>query len=453
MFRQFYRHSKILREPARHEHFILSGGVNLFPLSAVWKELIRLEIEANLAYGWYTPKEGFPTLQHAIGMWLNSLASAGQFPREKPLGGHVRLTLGASQAASMVFDFVAHTRTERKVLLLGHNYSLFERLARHYGLQIRELLGEEFQEAGSLPPPGAVLTALRQWRPDLLLLVIPNNPSGELYSTEDLARILAVAQETGTLVLLDQVGQLPIAQDCSTHIEATVVRTQTQDNVVWINSFSKSDGIPGFRLGYLMAPERIARHAAYCQLHCMTNPPTFPILPVFFALVCRCVHTGTREGWMDSHRRARLLLFARRMFEVTTAVAPRIVLDEVCHRLSPEGFARHYEQYESHQQAVGHAIHENYHHLFDGLGRYISGSTRLQGGFNFLVELAPFEGKDEDEVCDRLFTATSVGILTESCFRVSRRTRKNFWIRVSLASPTLKFRNAVGRLTNFLKTC
>ena len=119
MFRQFRRHSRILRTPTRFDYFMLSGGANLFPMSSVWKELLQLEIASDMAYGWYTSPEGFPTLQRAVSMWENYAASEGMFPAEKPLGSHVCITLGATQAVTAVFDYVSHSFRHKSVLLVG----------------------------------------------------------------------------------------------------------------------------------------------------------------------------------------------------------------------------------------------------------------------------------------------------------------------------------------------
>ena len=450
MFRQFRRHSRVLRTPARFDYFMLSGGANLFPMSSVWKELLQLEISSDMAYGWYTSQEGFPTLQRAVSMWENYAASKGMFPAEKPLGSHVCITLGATQAVAAIFDYIAHNFTHKSVLLVGLNYPLFERLARHYAFKIYELLNDDRELSSTLPTAAQVTSFIRATRPTIVVLVTPNNPSGEQYSEEDLAHILREAAKIETLVLLDQVGQMLIAQDSWINIGEVIVQTDTQEQAIVVNSFSKSDGVPGFRIGYLLGPKRVALHAARYQLIATMNPPTVPVIPPFFSLLVRCAHVGDQLAWLKRTNRSSLLSFARHMFEVTTAIAPPDVLEEMNQRLSCKGFEKDYMRYCHFQEEIGRAIRQNHAYVFDRLGMYISHATDLQGGFNFLVELEPFSGKDEDEICKQLFDKTAVAILTESCFRVSPRRRKNFWIRMSLAAPQDKFVSAVDKLAKFV---
>lgn len=450
MFRQFRRHSRILRTPTRYDYFMLSGGANLFPVSPVWKELLDLEIRSDLAYGWYTSQEGFPTLQRAVSIWENYAASQGRFPEQKPLGSNVCMTLGASQAVAAVFDYAAHVDKYKSVLLVGLNYALFERLAHHYGFGIHELLGDNDGVVSTLPSTDRLIQLMRTIGPAIVVVVTPNNPSGEQYASEDIEAILRDAANTGSIVLLDQVGQMPMTQDSWVNIETLIALTNAQDYAVVVNSFSKSDGVPGLRIGYMLGSEAVIQHASQYQLMTMMNPPTVPILPPFFSLLARCIYIGEQLGWHTLDDREQLLSFARHMFEVTTAIAPPSLLEEIYRRLSPKGFDREYGRYQAWQSDIGLAIRENHSYILERLGKYVTHATDLRGGFNFLVELAPFENKDEDEVCKSLFEETSVAILTESCFRLSQRQRNNFWMRVSLAAPCDKFQYAVDRLGKFL---
>ncbi len=452
MFRQFCRHSKILRTPARHDYFMLSGGVNLFPVSPIWKELLDLEIWSDLAYGWYTSQEGAPTLQRSVSMWENYAASQGGFPEHKPLGSNVCMTLGASQAVAAVFNYISVAQPGKPVLFIGYNYGLFERLARHHKLPIHEVIADREDSSETLPSSEAVIQKIETTRPVLVVLVTPNNPTGEMYRANEIRNILIAAANAGATVLFDNAGQMLIAQESWVNIGNIIASTGTQSHSVVINSFSKSDAVPGFRIGYLLAPETIARHASNYQLMSMMNPPTVPIIPVFFALLSRCVYALESFGWSTTSDKKKLLDFALHMFEVTTAICPSKIKKDLSTRLSMEGFDRDYGEYRAWHKTVGQAIKQNHEYALERLAKYVTRSTKIEAGFNCLIELEPFASKDEDEVCRALFEKTAVAVLTESCFRVSRRRRKNFWVRISLAAPTLPFQSAIDRLGDFLDT-
>jgi aspartate/methionine/tyrosine aminotransferase len=457
MFSQFRVHSSILRQANRYDYVMLSGGANYIPAPKVWKDLIRLEIDQDFTYGWYTYSEGFPTLQRAVSMFENYAASNGRFPDDAPLGRRVCLTFGASQAAAAVFDYIAaSTRDDPpSVLLPGFNYSLFDRLARHHRFRIVELLGNgDRNHAGSpiLPSSEAIADRIERERISLLVLTLPNNPSGELYSDEDIALILTTAAHRKTVVLIDEVGRMPLAQPWRTTAGQIVCKTGTQDNTVFINSFSKSDGVPGFRIGYLSGPQSVIAHAGTYQSVFAMNPSTFPVLPVFFTLLARTVHLGIASGWISPQPGAReeILSFARHMFAVTTAIPRQSLLAAMEEHLSPSGFDRDYGSYLAHQLEVDRIIECNRTYLFASLGEYISRATSMAQGFNMLIELTGLEGLDELAVCEELLHRAGVGVLTESCFRSSVRRRPSFWIRISLAYPADAFRRGVDRLADYM---
>jgi dTDP-4-dehydrorhamnose reductase len=450
MFKQFCEHTKILTRPERRQYFMLSGGANLFPMSDVLRELLHLELDTHLAYGWYTAREGFAPLRRAAALWENYAAGGGDFPGHWPLGRHVAMTLGASQAVSAVVDYVAASRPGSTMLLAGLNYSLFERQARHAGLRVCECLGEDFGALTTLPPAGELGAVVRHTRPSLLVVTLPNNPSGEQYSEDELEAILKGARDAGTLVLLDQVGRMPMALRPAPNVGNVVARLGAPAGVVLVNSFSKSDAMPGFRTGYVLAHERIIEHVGLYQHTSTMNPPTVPVLPVFFGLVARCVHLGEVAGWVRPDGRDRLLTFARRLFEATTAVAPADLIDAVRRRLEPGQFAIDFERYRADHQSIGRAIKRNRDYFVARLGHYAERVTTLEGGFNCLVELGPFSGKGEHDVCRRILAEKGLALLTESCFRMTPRKRQNFWVRVSLAAPEALFAAAVDRLRSAL---
>lgn len=450
MFQQFRRHSGILTSARRADYFMLSAGANLFPMSQVWKDLLKLEIDLDLAYHWYTSQEGFPTLQRAAKIWETYSATEGSLDTDCYPGG-VCITVGASQAVAAIFDYVASLHRESTLLLVGLNYPIFERLARRYRFSISELIAPDGSSEYTLPSAEEVVYQLDQLHPEITVLTVPNNPSGEIYSESDLVRICDAANRTGTMLLIDQVGQMVISTQRWINIGKAVRAAKAQSQVALVSSFSKTDSVPGFRIGYLLGPMKLVRHVARYQLESIMNPATVPILPVFFSFLARCLYQREQQRWpcaAPPEAVARLFL---QMLDVTTAIAPPKLLDSMAARLSPPGPATDYDRYVSGLLTKELQMQSNYNYTLSELNGMITRKSHLQGGFNFLVELGPFRGRDEDDTSRDLFEATGIAVLTESCFRVNpRETRDNFWVRISLASPETQFCAAVDRLKLYL---
>jgi histidinol-phosphate aminotransferase len=87
----------------------------------------------------------------------------------------------------------------------------------------------------------AMLAAIAEHEPAVIYLAYPNNPTGTLYDTADMERIIAAANKS--LVVIDEAYQ-PFAE------KSWMPRADEFDNVVVMRTVSKL-GLAGIRLGYL----------------------------------------------------------------------------------------------------------------------------------------------------------------------------------------------------------
>jgi aspartate aminotransferase len=85
----------------------------------------------------------------------------------------------------------------------------------------------------------------------------PCNPSGSVYSKEELAGFAKViARHPGVYVISDEIYEL-INMDC--HHESIAQFEEIRDQVILINGVSKGFAMTGWRLGYMAAPLQIAK--------------------------------------------------------------------------------------------------------------------------------------------------------------------------------------------------
>ncbi|MCF7958372.1 MAG: aminotransferase class I/II-fold pyridoxal phosphate-dependent enzyme [Phycisphaerae bacterium] len=86
----------------------------------------------------------------------------------------------------------------------------------------------------------------------LLLINSPSNPSGTVYSPEELKAVARVAQKHNLLVISDE-----IYTDFSYDTPAESI-ARYYENTIILGGYSKAYGIPGWRLGYLAVPESLS---------------------------------------------------------------------------------------------------------------------------------------------------------------------------------------------------
>src|SRR6201993_55420 len=111
-------------------------------------------------------------------------------------------------------------------------------------------------------------------RTKMIILNSPNNPTGAVYTREEIAGIAEVAAEEEILILSDEIYE-KLVYDGHEHVSIASLGNEFYDLTITVNGFSKAYAMTGWRLGYLGAPEPIARAIDSIQSHVTSNPCSF----------------------------------------------------------------------------------------------------------------------------------------------------------------------------------
>src|ERR1700758_2824290 len=111
-------------------------------------------------------------------------------------------------------------------------------------------------------------------RTKMIILNSPNNPTGAVYTREEIAGIAEVAAEEEILILSDEIYE-KLVYNGHEHVSIASLGNEFYDLTITVNGFSKAYAMTGWRLGYLGAPEPIARAIDSIQSHVTSNPCSF----------------------------------------------------------------------------------------------------------------------------------------------------------------------------------
>jgi len=111
-------------------------------------------------------------------------------------------------------------------------------------------------------------------RTRMLIINSPNNPTGSVYSKEELEALVEVAASEDIIILSDEIYEKLIYND-KKHISTASVSPAAKDLTITINGLSKVYSMTGWRLGYTAAPKQIAEAISIIQSHTTSNPTTF----------------------------------------------------------------------------------------------------------------------------------------------------------------------------------
>ena len=106
-----------------------------------------------------------------------------------------------------------------------------------------------------------------------MILNSPNNPTGVVYSEEELKAIAEWAVEKGIWVISDEIYEKLVYGDAK-HISIASLSDEIYKQTIVINGFSKAYAMTGWRIGYSAAPMEITKGMTSLQSHVSSNPNT-----------------------------------------------------------------------------------------------------------------------------------------------------------------------------------
>jgi histidinol-phosphate/aromatic aminotransferase/cobyric acid decarboxylase-like protein len=160
------------------------------------------------------------------------------------------VTAGATEGLRLAVSHLL--RQGDRMLIVGPTYGEYRRLGHLVGATIREVRAEP---PSFDPPIDAIVAEIAAFRPDLIVVCDPNNPTGRSIGP------------TGWRKLLDASGKAHVLVDESfAPFRAPGTDLPLNDaRIVVVRSLTKALGIPGIRIGFIVAPPDLAdglRHLA-----------------------------------------------------------------------------------------------------------------------------------------------------------------------------------------------
>src|SRR5438094_10419721 len=121
--------------------------------------------------------------------------------------------------------------------------------------------------------PGQLRAALPA-RTRLLVLNSPSNTTGSVYTPAEIKAIGDICVEKGVLMMSDEIYE-HLLYDGAKHRSVASFSQAHYDHTVVVHGFAKAWSMTGWRLGFLAAPEPIAKAIDAIQSHSTSNPTSF----------------------------------------------------------------------------------------------------------------------------------------------------------------------------------
>jgi methionine aminotransferase len=238
----------------------LSQGFPNFKVDPILKELLQKAVQDDKNQ--YAPMQGLFSLRAAISGMTQQVHGAFYNPENE-----ICLTAGATQAIFTAIQATVHTGDE--VILFAPAYDCYEPAIILAGatavpitLSLPHFKADWQQVADAITP-----------RTRMIVINSPHNPSGVMWSHEDMLELQRLAVAHDLLVISDEVYEY-IAFDNRTHHSASRYEGLKERCFV-IGSFGKTFHITGWKIGYCQAPAKLM--AAFFKVHqyvvfCVNHP-------------------------------------------------------------------------------------------------------------------------------------------------------------------------------------
>jgi len=207
----------------------------------------------------YTPAGGLPELKRAIVEKTRRDSGLEIEP------GQVLVTNGGKQAIYSAFATMLDPGDE--VIVPAPYWTTYpEAIQLADGVAV-EVLADETQDYKVTVEQ---LEAARTERTKVLLFVSPSNPTGAVYTADEIRAIGAWAEQHQLWVLTDEIYEHLVYDDIETG-SLPVLCPEIADHTVIVNGVAKTYAMTGWRVGWMIGPTDLVKAATNLQSHATSN--------------------------------------------------------------------------------------------------------------------------------------------------------------------------------------
>ena len=121
--------------------------------------------------------------------------------------------------------------------------------------------------------PAQLDQALATHKPKVFLFNNPSNPTGMVYTRDEIAALADVlVKYPDTWIITDDIYNKMLF-DGLEYVNVVHIRPELRERTVFVDSLSKTYGMPGWRVGFMAGPESVAKAVTTLNSNHITNIP------------------------------------------------------------------------------------------------------------------------------------------------------------------------------------
>lgn len=268
----------------KHQAINLSQG---FPNFESDQKLIDLVSKAmNSGYNHYAPMQGNVELREAISKKIETLYQTLYNPDDE-----ITITAGATQAIFTIISTFIKPKDE--VIIFKPAYDSYQPNIELNGGIVVPI---QLQSSNNYKVNWQEVSTKINSKTKMIIINTPHNPTGTIFSKEDMLQLEKLTQNTNIIVLSDEVYEHMIFDD-EAHQSACLFPNLKARSFV-VASFCKTFHNTGWRIGYCCAPKALMQE--FLKVHQFN---------VF------CIHHPTQKGIADYMKEPKHYLELSKFYE------------------------------------------------------------------------------------------------------------------------------------------
>ena len=238
----------------------------------------------------YTPAAGIPELRQAI---------ADKHKRENGLAykpSQIIVSCGGKHSCYNIF--MATCQEGDEVVIPAPYWLSYPEMVKLAGA--KPVIVNTTDKTEFKITPEQLRAALKP-RTRIFLLNSPSNPTGSVYTPEEIKTLGDICVEKGVLIMSDEIYE-HLLYDGAKHKSVASFSQAHYDHTIVVHGFAKAWSMTGWRLGWCAAPEPIAKAIDAIQSHTTSNPTSFAQKGAVAALTGSQDHLKTWLAEFDKRR-------------------------------------------------------------------------------------------------------------------------------------------------------
>lgn len=221
----------------------MSLGEPDFPTPAHVKQAVKDAVDADMSH--YGPVPGTPGLRAAAAKYMSGFAGKENLFRAED----IIVSVGAKQSICNAIETLVGKGDE--VILptpCWVSYTEMVKLAEGVPVMVRTTMDNDF-----ILTPESLEAAITP-RTKLIVLCTPNNPTGAVYSAENIEALAKVLKRyPHVAIIADEIyNQICYTGTCATW----ATQTELLDRLIIVNGVSKAFAMTGYRIGWLACKDQ-----------------------------------------------------------------------------------------------------------------------------------------------------------------------------------------------------